>query len=95
MDYNFPVVKDRQASLAEAFAVDTRDMSVDDAAQAFIGALRAFIRDLEVPTRLSEVGVTKEDFPGIVHDALEDMVVATNPRPVTDEAVAQLLEAAY
>ena len=95
MDYNFPVVKDRQASLAEAFAVDTRDMSVDDAAQAFIGALRAFIQELEVPTRLSEVGVTKEDFPGIVHDALEDMVVATNPRPVTDEAVAQLLETAY
>ena len=95
MDYNFPVVKDRQAALAEAFGVDTRDMNVDDAARAFIGSLRAFIQELEVPTRLSEVGVTKEDFPGIVHDALEDMVVATNPRPVTEEVVAQILETAY
>lgn len=95
MDYNFPVVKDRQAKLAEAFGVDTRDMNVDDAGQAFIRSLRAFIGELDVPTRLSEVGVTKEDFPGIVHDALQDMVVATNPRPVTQEVVAQLLETAY
>ena len=95
MDYNFSVVKDRQANLAEAFGVDSRDMSVDDAGQAFISSLRAFIQELDVPTRLSEVGVTKEDFPGIVHDALEDMVVATNPRPVTQDVVAQLLETAY
>ncbi len=95
MDYNFPVVKDRQAKLAEAFGVETRTMDVDEAGQAFISSLRSFIKALDVPTRLSEVGVTKEDFPAIVKDALEDLVVATNPRPVSEEVVYQLLETAY
>ena len=39
--------------------------------------------------------MTKEDFPGIVSDALVDFVVATNPRPVTAADINGLLEAAY
>lgn len=95
MDYNFPVVKERQAKLAEAFGVDTRGMSVEESARGFIRELRAFIKSLGVPTRLSEVGVTREDFPGIVSDALEDLMLATNPREADETAVYALLEAAY
>ena len=95
MDFNMPVVKDRQAKLGEAFGIDPRGMSVDEGAQAFIAALRRFVEGLGVPTRLSEAGVTKEDFPGIVEDALHDLVVATNPRPVRKEDVFAILEKAY
>ncbi len=95
MDFNFPVSKARQASLADAFQIDRHDLSEEEAARAFISELRRFIKDLGVPTRLSEVNVTKEDFPGIVSDALVDFVVATNPRPVTAADINGLLEAAY
>ncbi len=95
MDFNFPVSQARQAHLAEAFDIDTREMSEEAAARAFITALRTFIADLGVPTCLSEVRVTKEDFPGIVQDAIVDFVVATNPRPVDEQSIYQLLEAAY
>ena len=58
--------------------------------------LREFIRGLGLPTTLSEVGVGREDFAAIAHDAMEDMIVATNPRPVTGEhEVVELLEVAY
>jgi alcohol dehydrogenase class IV len=59
-------------------------------------ALREFIRGLGLPTTLSEVGVQREDFAAIAHDAMEDMIVATNPRPVAGEhEVVELLEVAY
>ena len=46
--------------------------------------------------RLRDVGVTQEDFPAIAKDALEDLVVATNPRPVTSvEDVINLLHTAW
>ena len=95
MDFNYDVSKPRQASLADAFHIDRRDLSDEDAAKEFIAELRGFIKGLGVPTTLSEVGVTKEDFPAIVADAKVDFVVATNPRPVTDADIAGLLEAAY
>ena len=47
-------------------------------------------------SRLRDVGVSREDFAAIAHDALEDLVVATNPRPVTSvEDVIEVLEAAW
>lgn len=58
--------------------------------------LRAFITGLGLPTRLRDVGVTPEDFPFIAHDAMADMIVASNPRPIEGEKqVIQILEMAY
>ena len=70
-------------------------MAEEEAERVFLTAWRTFIVDLGVPTCLSEVRVTKEDFPGIVQDAIVDFVVATNPRPVDEQSIYQLLEAAY
>lgn len=96
MAYNRDHVSDRQRWVAEALGVDTRDMSDQDAADAAIAAVRALIDDLGLPSRLRDVGVTREDFPGIAKDALEDLIVAANPRPVRDPAeVIALLEQAY
>ena len=75
-----------------AATADAPEVPADGAA----GIVRRFIESLNLPTRLSEVGVRKEDFPALARDAMQDMIVATNPRPVADEAeVVQLLEKAY
>lgn len=96
MAYNRDHVGDRQRWVAEALGTDTRDMSDRAASDAAIAAVRALIDDLGLPSRLRDVGVTREDFAGIARDALEDLIVAANPRPVrsTDEVLA-LLEQAY
>jgi alcohol dehydrogenase class IV len=58
--------------------------------------LRAFITSLGLPTRLRDVGVKPEDFPLIARDAMADMIVASNPRPIEGEKqVIEILQMAY
>ena len=92
MDFNRPVTADRQALIAQAMGVDTRGLSDPEAAAAASDRLRGLVRELGIKDRLSDWGVTEADLPGIAADALEDLVVATNPRPVTSaEEVVELL----
>ena len=96
MDYNKNHVGDRQARIAELLACDVHGASMLEAAAAGRAAVAQLVRDLELPTRLREVGVSRDDFAAIARDAMEDLVVATNPRPVTSiEDVIDVLEAAY
>ena len=69
---------------------------MDAAAAAGRDAVRALIADLGLPRRLRDVGVSVDDFPALAKDALEDLVVATNPRPVAGvEDVIGVLHAAW
>ena len=96
MDYNRDHVGARQALIAECLGQDVRGLSAADAATAGRQAVLQLVRDLELPWRLRDVGVTREDFPALAHDALEDLVVATNPRPVRSVGdVIGVLEAAW
>lgn len=92
MDFNRPVTADRQALLARAMGVETHGLRDEEAAAAGSDRLRALVRELGIKDRLSDWGVTEGDLPGIAADALEDLVVATNPRPVSSsEQVVELL----
>ena len=52
--------------------------------------------DLGLPWRLRDVGVTEEDFGGIAKDAMEDLIVASNPRKVeSNDQVIDLLRTAW
>lgn len=84
----------RMADLALAIGVDGVGRSQRELAAALPGAVRQFIADLSLPTRLSEVGVTEADFPQIAHDSVHDFVVATAPLSVDEKAVIELLSAA-
>jgi alcohol dehydrogenase class IV len=50
---------------------------------------------LSLPTRLRDMGVTREEALGIAADAVRDHCAATNPRPLTVEECHGLLDAAY
>ena len=96
MNYNKNHVGDRQAWIADMMDCDLHGASPTQAAAAGRDALVQLVRDLALPSRLRDVGVGREDFAAIAHDAMQDLVVATNPRPVTSvEDVIELLEAAY
>ena len=71
-------------------------MSIDTAADRAADGIQKLTEDLGLPSRLQEVGVEKSDFPALADDALQDLIVATNPRPVTSpEVVMELLEQAF
>ncbi|MDF9435227.1 iron-containing alcohol dehydrogenase [Chromohalobacter israelensis] len=62
-----------------------------DLAEAFI----QLNRDLSLPMRLSELGVTRDRLAPVAQWALEDHSTATNPRPPTLEDFQRLLEEAF
>jgi len=72
MAYNAPAAPERMAAIAEA-------MSAADAP----AAMDAFVKSLELPTRLSETGKVKEaDLEPLAHETFAELRPGHNPRPV-------------
>lgn len=95
MAFNRPVTADRQARLAAAMGVPVAGMGQEEAAEAAELRLRSMLSEMGVPTRLRDVGVGPEHFAGLAEEALQDMIVAGNPRPVTVDDALAVLHAAY
>lgn len=96
MTWNKDHVGDRQTWIAELMGVDTTGMSPETANAAGRDAVLGLVKDLALPYRLRDVGVTESAFPAIAADALQDLIVATNPRPVTSvDDVIEVLQKAY
>jgi alcohol dehydrogenase class IV len=90
MQFNRSVTEECQARIARLLGVHTELMSTAEAADSAAPALQEFIRSLGLPTTLQEVGVGEEDLPSLAKDALQDLVVATNPRRV--ESIDQVVD---
>lgn len=96
MTYNKEHVGDRQAWIAELLGHDIGNKSPEEAAGLGREAVKTLVTDLALPSRLRDVGVSPDDFAAIAKDAMEDLVVASNPRPVESiEDVIHVLQAAY
>lgn len=64
--------------------------------EAVIHSLEALFGKLGVPSRLRDVGVTRDALPPIAASAIDDWFLRGNPRPVQDAAeLQQILEAAW
>lgn len=91
MAFNLSETLAQQAWVAEAMGVDINGLSEEEAAAAAAAEVLKLVRDdLGLPWRLRDVGVGEDDFDGIASDALQDMIVATNPRKI--ESKDQLIE---
>lgn len=92
LEYNLEHTRQPQERIAEIFAAAA-------GADADAGAgelIRRFIASLGLPTSLREIGVERSEFPALARDAMADMIVASNPRPVTGEdEVIEILHQAY
>lgn len=97
LEYNLDHTREPQSRIAAIFAEALPGPGVPAPSPENAGELvRRFIASLGQPTRLQDVGVERADFPDLARDALADLIVASNPRPVGDESeVIALLERAY
>jgi alcohol dehydrogenase class IV len=59
------------------------------------GAVDRLLARLELPTRLSDVGVTDEDLDAVVRLSQSNNSVQSNPRPVSEDDARSILEAAF
>ncbi|MEL6875155.1 MAG: iron-containing alcohol dehydrogenase, partial [Pseudomonadota bacterium] len=58
--------------------------------------VRQLLRDLQLPTRLSEAAIQRSDLPEIAAGSVNNRWVKTNPRPIsTAEDIEQLLKTAF
>lgn len=96
MNYNLDVTLERQAMIARVIGVATKEDSNEEAAKKASMAVRDLIVSLDLPSTLRETSVKKSDFEHIAKDALEDFIVATNPRKINGvEDIIDLLEKAW
>ena len=96
MRFNKDFALDRLSWIAQILEVKHSSMSDEEAADAAAAAVQRLTEDLGLPHQLRDVRVEKSDFKALAEDALQDLIVATNPRPVTSpEVVIVLFEQAY
>ncbi|MGF1748565.1 L-threonine dehydrogenase [Vibrio cionasavignyae] len=93
-DYNAKVVPARLADVARAMGVDTADMSDAQAANAGLEAIRQLSKDVNIPSGLEELGVSKDDFDILAQNALKDACGFTNPKQASHDEVVEILAAA-
>jgi maleylacetate reductase len=58
-------------------------------------AVEAFVRDLGLTARLSDLGVDDEDIDAVVRQSESHPALRANPRPARAEDVRAILEAAF
>lgn len=67
------------AKMARAMGVETRGMSIDEAASHVPEKIEALIEKLGLPRHLSELGVSPDDIPVMAEMAQQDICMLTNP----------------
>ncbi len=70
----------KYALIANAMGIDTRGKTCEQAAELVPERIEGLIKSLHLPTRLSELGVLRQDIPRLAKDAAEDLCMMTNPR---------------
>jgi alcohol dehydrogenase len=96
MEFNRDVTVDRLARIAEPLGCHTGHPEAD--AVAAIAAIREFVATLEplgVPRTLQAAGADRAGLALVADHVMADHAVATNPKPVTREAILALLHAAW
>ncbi len=87
LEWNEPVNAHRQRSVAQALGQPGERAGP---------AMRAFVRRLGVPSRLRDVGITREQLPEIAARYDGTGPISTNPRPIGGAAdIVEILELAY
>lgn len=96
MEYNVSSCPERFAPLAKAMHVETRGLTLSEAALRVVEAVKKLARDIEVPQRLSDLGIPKSALPLMAEEALKVVrPLENNPRPISKEDVLRIYEAVF
>jgi alcohol dehydrogenase class IV len=92
LDFLRPACEEKLRDVAVALGEDVGGASVADAAVRGVEAIRDLLRSVELPATLREWGLDPAalDIPTLVEDAMKSRNIATNPRPVTPDDLADL-----
>jgi alcohol dehydrogenase class IV len=95
MDWNLPGCLDSFPRVAHALGESTDGLSPRAAAAVAVDAVRELSRDVSIPERLRDLGVTRDAIPAMAADAMKSGNVAVNPRLTKYEEMVGLFEQAW
>jgi len=91
MKYNVVANLKKFAEIAKTMGVPVEGLSLREAAERAIEAMGTLSRDLGIPQRLKEVGVTSADIPALAAEASQiDRLLYNNPRRLTVKEIEQI-----
>ncbi|MFC5589425.1 iron-containing alcohol dehydrogenase family protein [Sporosarcina soli] len=96
MRFNLDVTANELALAAEAMGISTVGMSAEEAGAASADRVAEWVKQMNLPSRLRDVGVDKTDIPHLAKVAFESRTVRNNPKRIENvEQLEQLLQAAW
>ena len=96
MRFNLPACTNAMADVANWLGCATNGLSRVDAAASAITAVVEMQLALEIRTRLSDLGLKKEQIPLVAHKAFQiKRLMDVNPRRPTERDLVEILEKAY
>lgn len=94
MRFNAATHPERYRDVAEALGVSVEGMGPAEAAEAAVDRVCTLAARVGTPRHLTEIGVAASDLHLFSGNAVKDVCILTNPRPVTAEDVAEIFLAA-
>jgi alcohol dehydrogenase class IV len=88
--YNLGYHDQGYCAMAAALGEDLTGQSPQQGAAKLVEAVRKLARDVQAPSRLSEVGVKEDKIKEMARDTMKSSHIPANPRPIKEEEVAQL-----
>jgi alcohol dehydrogenase len=95
MRFNAETHASRYVDVARALGVAVDELTPAAAADAAIARVEALSRALDIPAGLRVLGVDQADFGRFAVNALRDVYITTNPRPVSEDDVRDICIAAF
>ena len=95
LEWNGKVCPERFRDMGEAFGLDMKSLSDDEAVKKVAGAVRELAIRLNIPQHIREVGGKEEDIKMLAEKALVDPCTGGNPREVSLEDFEELFRIAF
>jgi alcohol dehydrogenase class IV len=94
LEFNLGFADAQCRDIAVAMGLDVAKLTDRAAAEQVAAAIRGLIRRLEVPSRLSDVHVTRDKIPAMAADTMKSSHISANPRPIAQSDAAAVYEKA-
>jgi alcohol dehydrogenase class IV len=98
MEFTWVAVPEKFAKIAQAMGENTSGLSLFEAAQRAVEAVKKLCNDIHIP-RLRDLGISAEDFGKAVVQMAKDGIASgtplVNPRAVTEEEMVKLFHQAF
>ncbi|MDU4697944.1 MAG: lactaldehyde reductase [Paenibacillus sp.] len=96
MAYNADYTGEKYRDIAKAMSVPgTEAMSLQEARNAAVAAVRQLSLDVGIPAHLREVGVREHDIPALARSAFADVCTGGNPRDTSIAEIEELYREIY